>query len=69
MPSLLFIDDEPESLEWALSILRSSLSDATIDIAETVEDSIEKLNQTHYDLVVMDIFIPMGDQCQTNIGA
>ena len=68
MPSLLFIDDEPEGLEWALSILRTSLPDATIDIAETVEESIEMLNEKQYTLVVMDIFIPMGINARQTLG-
>jgi CheY-like chemotaxis protein len=68
MPKLLFVDDEPDNLEWAISILKSSLPDVTIDFSETVEDAIQLLSDNQYDLMVMDIFIPMGKTASQTLG-
>ena len=68
MSALLFVDDEPENLEWALNILRITLSDARIDVTETVEDTIQHLSEKHYDLMIMDIFIPMGKNAIQTLG-
>jgi len=68
MPTLLFVDDEPDKLEWALNILSMTLSEAQIDLTETVEDTIQKLTDKKYDLMIMDIFIPMGKDAMKNLG-
>jgi len=68
MPKLLFVDDEPDNLEWAINILSSSLPNASIDITETVEDAIQLLSDKQYDLMVMDIFIPMGITANQTLG-
>ena len=66
MAHLLFVDDEISNIEMAVNILQMSLPEITIHIAETVEESIEYLSNQHYDLMIMDIFIPIGkDSVQT----
>ena len=68
MPRLLFVDDEISNIEMAVSILRMSLPEAIIDTTETVEETIEYLSNHKYDLMIMDIFIPMGKDSVRTLG-
>lgn len=68
MPTILFIDDEPYNLELAVEILRETVSDCTIVVTETAQESIEWLSTYTADLVIMDIFLPLGKNIQNTLG-
>ena len=56
---ILFIDDEPEQISVAIELVREVL-ECDIDLASTVEAAVALLHEKPYDLVVTDIFIPLG---------
>ena len=56
---ILFIDDEPEQISVAIDLVKEVL-DCTIDVATTVESAVGLLHEHPIDLVVTDIFIPLG---------
>ena len=68
MPTILFIDDEPYNLELAVEILRETVIDCSIVVTETAQESIEWLSTHTADLVVMDIFLPLGKNIQDTLG-
>ena len=56
---ILFIDDEPEQISVAVDLVREVL-ECTVDVAPSVESAVAILQEAHVDLVVTDIFIPLG---------
>ena len=56
---ILFIDDEPQQIAMAVNLVRQVL-ECTVDVASTVESAVERLHAQTIDLVVTDIFIPLG---------
>ena len=56
---ILFIDDEPEQIAVAVDLVREVL-ECTVDVAPSVESAVAILQEAHVDLVVTDIFIPLG---------
>jgi CheY-like chemotaxis protein len=68
LSKLLFVDDEPENLRFAIEILQEALPDSVIILTETVDDTIKQLSNNAFDLVVMDIFIPMGKNLHQTLG-
>lgn len=56
---ILFIDDEPEQISVAVDLVREVL-ECTVDVAPSVESAVAILQETPVDLVVTDIFIPLG---------
>lgn len=56
---ILFIDDEPKPLSVAIDLVREVL-DCTTAVASSVEAAVTILQQRTVDLVVTDIFIPLG---------
>ena len=56
---ILFIDDEPEQVQVAIDLVQSVL-DCEVVLAKTVESAVATLHDTPIDLVVTDIFIPLG---------
>jgi CheY-like chemotaxis protein len=56
---ILFVDDEPEQVAVAIDLVREVLG-CDIEIASTVESAVALLHRTPVDLVVTDIFIPLG---------
>ncbi len=56
---ILFIDDEPEQIEMVTRLVHEVL-DCPVDVVSTVESAVEHLHNASYDLVVTDIFIPLG---------
>ena len=68
MAKLLFVDDEPENLKLALEILTELLPNSEIVVTETVDDTIKQLSDNKFDLMVMDIFIPMGKNLHQTLG-
>ena len=68
MPQLLFIDDEPYNLEMVIEILEEIRPDCRIHVTENAHDSIEWLSQHTPDLIIMDIFLPLGERIQDSLG-
>lgn len=56
---LLFVDDEPHLVESYGRILRDAL-DAEVVVATTVEEAVDALHRAPVDVVVADVFIPLG---------
>jgi DNA-binding NtrC family response regulator len=55
-PSILIVDDEEIVRSSCLRIL--SAEDYTLDIAESAGSALEKMRETHFDLVLTDIIMP-----------
>ena len=64
---ILFVDDEPEQNERHRSLIAEIL-DAEVDQVDSVEAAVAVLHQHAYDLVITDIFIPLGDQPREVMG-
>ena len=56
---ILVVDDEPEPLEPSIQLLRVAL-DAQVQVVSSVEDAVEALHREAIDLVIADIFLPLG---------
>lgn len=56
---ILFAEDDPENVEFVARTLRDAL-DAEVRVATTVEEAVGALHEAPYDLVVADLFIPLG---------
>ncbi|MEQ1570820.1 MAG: hypothetical protein ABMA64_34645 [Myxococcota bacterium] len=65
--AILFVDDEPENVALTADILSDALS-AEVVVAGTVERAVELLQERRWTLVVMDLFIPLGDHPQRVLG-
>ncbi len=66
-PGILFVDDEPENVATAVAVLRSALG-VPVEMVETVEEAVAKLIAGPWAVVVMDLFIPLGDHPQRVLG-
>ena len=64
---VLFVDDEPEGLALTTRLLREVLG-ATVDVVPTVEAAVAALHGAPYDLVVTDLFIPLGARPREILG-
>ena len=64
---ILFIDDDPEHVELVSRTLRDAL-DAESLVVDSVEDAVLALQTQVYDVVVTDIFIPLGDTVRASLG-
>lgn len=56
----LFVDDDPENVELVARTLREAL-DAEVRVVTTVEEAVAALHEATFDLVVADLFIPLGE--------
>ncbi len=56
---VLFLDDEPERVDTVRRLVADVL-DAEVIMAVTVEQAVEALHERPVDLVVADLFIPLG---------
>lgn len=56
---LLFVDDDPENVEGLARTLREAL-DADVVVATSVEEAVRALHAAPVQVVVTDLFIPMG---------
>ncbi|TVQ92230.1 MAG: response regulator [Deltaproteobacteria bacterium] len=63
----LFVDDEPENVQILVDIL-SDVVDGPVMIATTVTEAVERLHEHNFLLVVMDVFIPLGDHPNRVLG-
>lgn len=67
MSGVLFVDDDTENVELVAEIVR----DATgrhVDVVTSVERAVELLHERPWALVVMDLFIPLGDHPDRVLG-
>ena len=68
MANILFIDDSPERYNVAFSILQATNDNMNIYLASNVKSSIRLLCDVEFDLVIMDIFMPLGEDAEEVIG-
>lgn len=64
---ILFVDDDPEHVILVSRLLAEVLG-ARVDVVDTVEAAVVHLHGGTYDLVVTDIFIPMGARPAATLG-
>jgi CheY-like chemotaxis protein len=64
---IVFVDDEPENVELVARTLAEAL-DAEVHVATTVEQAVELLHAAETDLVIADIFIPLGRSPKGTLG-
>jgi CheY-like chemotaxis protein len=64
---ILFVDDETENVELVAEILAESL-EVDVQIAKSVEKAVGLLHSHSWSLVVMDLFIPLGDHPHRVLG-
>ena len=64
---ILFVDDEPENVAVTAGVLRDALG-AEVMVVLTVEDAVRALHEGGVDLLITDIFIPMGERPQGLLG-
>ncbi len=64
---ILFVDDDPQHIDVVQRTVAEAL-DADVKVVSTVEDAVAALHTTSFDLVVTDIFIPLGDQPRDAMG-
>ena len=64
---ILFVDDEVENVELVAEILEEALQ-VRVQVVDTVERAVELLIDERWELVVMDLFIPLGDHPHRVLG-
>jgi len=64
---ILIVDDDPQHVRALAQLLRAAL-DAHVDLVDSVADAVEHLHTYTYDVVVTDIFIPLGDAPRDKLG-
>jgi len=60
MKEILIVEDISETLTWLSQIVNSAFPEGQIDIAETMQEGIEKTNQKEYNLALIDLGLPDG---------
>lgn len=63
----LFVDDEPENVEIIVDILTDTIEGPVV-FARSVTEAVEQLHAHPFELVVMDVFIPLGDHPNRILG-
>ena len=64
---ILFVDDDPQQVSTVAGVLREAL-DAEVRVVCTVEEAVALLHEWPADLVVTDIFIPLGASSRGTLG-
>lgn len=64
---ILFVDDEAAHAQVVTGLLRTVL-DAEVEIVTTVRAAIERVHDVQVDLVITDIFLPLGDAPREVLG-
>lgn len=64
---VLFVDDEVDNVEITARILAESL-DIEVLVAPSVEEAVRLLHERPVRIVVMDLFIPLGDDPKRVLG-
>ena len=63
---ILFVDDEPANITAVSEILQEA--EMEVQTVTTVQAAVQALHQTHFDVIVADIFIPMGQKPEQTLG-
>jgi CheY-like chemotaxis protein len=66
-PGILFVDDEPENVIPTADVLREALS-LPVVVVPSVEEAVALLHDRPWKVVVMDLFVPLGDHPQRVLG-
>ncbi len=64
---ILFVDDDPQHIELIANTLRQVLG-AEVHLAASVEAAVTLLHAQPFDLVITDIFIPLGPSARATLG-
>ncbi len=64
---VLFVDDEPDNVRLAAEILAEALH-IEVQVVATVERAVELLHERPWQVVVMDLFIPLGPHAERVLG-
>lgn len=64
---ILFVDDDPEHVDVVQRTVAEAL-DADVRVVTTVEAAVSALHSESFDLVVTDIFIPLGTKPRDAMG-
>ena len=64
---ILFVDDDPQHVEVVQRTVAEAL-DAEVNVVDTVEAAVTALHTHSFDLVVTDIFIPLGTSARDAMG-
>ena len=67
MAGLLFVDDEAENVELAAEILAEAL-EMHVEVVDSVEKAVQRLHDQRWTIVIMDLFIPLGDHPERVLG-
>lgn len=67
MSGLLFVDDEVDNVSLAAEILGEAL-DMRVLVVDSVERAVEALHDSDWRLVIMDLFIPLGNHPHRVLG-
>jgi len=67
MSGILFVDDEVENVQLVAEILAEAVS-MDVRVADSVEQAVELLHDKTWSVVVMDLFIPLGDHPNRVLG-
>lgn len=61
---ILFVDDDPENVDTVARILRDAYEGPETDVrvVTTVEEAVLAVHHTPFQLVVTDLFIPLGPE-------
>lgn len=66
-PGILFVDDEPENVEHVVGILKDALPVPIVAVS-SVERAVALLHERPWKVVVMDLFVPLGDHPRKVLG-
>ena len=69
MANILFIDDSPEMYNIAFSVLQSTFGNINIYLSSSVRSTVRLLCDIEFDIVIMDVFIPIGDGAEDTLGS
>jgi CheY-like chemotaxis protein len=64
---ILFVDDDPDEVALVARTIREALG-IEVEVATSVEAAVEALHARTFDLVVTDIFIPLGTRTRAAMG-
>lgn len=64
---ILFVDDDPQHVDVVQRTVAEAL-DAQVEVVSSVEEAVTALHTHEYNLVVTDIFIPLGEDARGAMG-
>jgi len=64
---ILVVDDEPELLEPSIQLLRVAL-EADVRVVTSVDEAVQALHDAATDVVIADIFLPLGERPRELLG-